>query len=1780
MVRLVEFVVVLEGAEGPPPAVWRAPPPQRMRAPNPAPPPASHTEPDAASSLSMDNGSTPANTPNLAPQSPVNEASTEQFELPDGLHNFARPLGWVGHTPSSFPSVLTTLDGHRLYLFSFNYCTCAAHFPAPQFGENSEAGADVLAACTLVSICLISTLPAFDAFQTLQFVLFQERQTSVPRFETLASALLGLMLPEQLPFTLDLDLGTGYPAVRVEQGPSFGFSQPHELVSSLFQVLSVDTVLRVFEAALLEEKILFQSQKFTLLVYAAEALRQLLQPFDYPFVYIPVLPRALLDFVAAPTAYIIGIHSSCREDLPPLDDVNIVDLDSSSFRPAQGPREGILPQRELTLLRTDLWKVAHPAVARMDTPWPVPTRDEPLCCHILLEHLHGCKCDGFGKTVPLPLLWPPVSLSKPLPTDLLFRWCFLRFFLQLFAPAECFLLHARITPQPLSSFDLVSFIAYRKRFLRLEEHRDDAACISRFAESSFFESFLLSLRQWSAADCTYSFFLANLTQEDSILSAREFWSILQAAQETCAVFTLSMVSADSESELKVAPSPRLSARDWRSRGTLVRLQPHPVVLQPDQVLAIDHCLAALEGSDEALLVWYMHSFQHLPALVSDEACAHSLALRLEALYAHHDKNLSAFHFEVLVAIVDASLLHSQTVASVTSAYCVRFDAVASALLNLAAECYTLAGSTKSFVAQQLRNKTVFETAMFWNSEVLHSVAGALLRLYDSADINAQDPDMAALEEATIASAVAQLNLRFHSFSSDERLIHTVCNCMFTRLQISSSAVESAVSASMLRSSSSATTALEYAGPLGALLSRTMSLPLPPRVSLLPHVCASLYESEDVVRIDCPILIPSEVIHDILPDIKFLPLNMMETGFDRDQQTIDSIYCAQGTVFVTNYRIVFRGTEQRLRQHIDAMRFNTYLSLSQHAASRDVEYSVPLAAITEMAEYLIPHPFMQPFSLDKTGLTLQSNDFQCWLLAFPSSATAPLGKLLSFFHMRATIRDTFALFVSAAAELTKEAVPSTRVSSTQVRQLLATKASLKDDSLLLDDELLKHAAVLRKEQRGFRKQPSLDLPLDESADDVPCDLTGTCHTPATHAYIRDMLRCRALASGLPLSTESAREFDTDMWRLSAVNATFTLCPTAPSELCVPASITDAQIRDMSPCFEAGRVPTLTHFLGRRGSSLLRASALREGLATPGQVECFQLLTNLPSFGPPSVLDPCRHLLVSSSSSEVIESLHLGPHWKTLAIDTSEFDHSDIRKSGEFLFLATHKASEELMLSKIQQSLWLTQISNLLHWACVAADFLTETNDAVVLLCLESGSDLTPQLSTLIQILVDPFYRTLEGLISLLEKEWVAFGHNFPDRCGYIPASSNLERAPVFLQTLDAIHQLVLQFPSDFEFNTHFLESIAYHCYSARFGNFLHGNEAERAAFLRDRATRCLWATLRQFHHESPYFFNFMHKPSYDMLRPSVTLASLRLWTDFYLGAQKRAPCQFDLAQPASVLSSEYVHIAEQLLALSLSKPASGWIPGWLTLWRSLDAERTARGSWSPQPSLFQSVSVSSNDVFSEDDGQHAFSLRYLDQHACAICGSSLARSFGAKCGLCFMICHTRCCWLAPRYCRPSTLSPLMSPSIRVESVGGDGDAPTSPPRQRSMSFFSAAWTPDTALKKAGILFKVGSFVRSWKERWFEFNEAQRCLAYYVPGTRELKGTIPLSDVDEICKTNTPSLGRAFQGAFIEIVTPQRTYILQASSDDDRSSWINALNVVVAYFAAIPRKSGRPFSLFFD
>jgi len=86
-------------------------------------------------------------------------------------------------------------------------------------------------------------------------------------------------------------------------------------------------------------------------------------------------------------------------------------------------------------------------------------------------------------------------------------------------------------------------------------------------------------------------------------------------------------------------------------------------------------------------------------------------------------------------------------------------------------------------------------------------------------------------------------------------------------------------------------------------------------------------------------------------------------------------------------------------------------------------------------------------------------------------------------------------------------------------------------------------------------------------------------------------------------------------------------------------------------------------------------------------------------------------------------------------------------------------------QLAKSGWIKHITGLLDGAALIARQVGIQHSHVLIHCSD-GWDRTSQLSALSQLLLDPYYRTIEGFIVLVEKDWLAFGHMFQHRSGFL------------------------------------------------------------------------------------------------------------------------------------------------------------------------------------------------------------------------------------------------------------------------------------------------------------------------------------------------------------------------------------------------------------------------------
>ncbi|TYJ19415.1 hypothetical protein E1A91_A09G189400v1 [Gossypium mustelinum] len=281
--------------------------------------------------------------------------------LPAGVELF--PSGFDSNDPLSYPRsypiVLTEGDGSKIYVscITFRDPVCEDIAEAYRIPPNSFADK---------CICVVSRSPCFrvlrEALEEIFALCFSPSGSSKPLWDVIAHIVSNVPLPtpgkERVLFAIDNCL------LSVEVPPKDGL--PHADISfqPLVQCLDVDNLIKLFTAVLLERRILIRSNKYSLLTLASEAICHLIYPFRWQHVYIPLLFFSGVDYIDAPTPYMMGLHSGVDTSNLGMDGVVIVDLEFNQITTTEEIPP--IPEPELSLLRGEILKLLHPNVVGID----------------------------------------------------------------------------------------------------------------------------------------------------------------------------------------------------------------------------------------------------------------------------------------------------------------------------------------------------------------------------------------------------------------------------------------------------------------------------------------------------------------------------------------------------------------------------------------------------------------------------------------------------------------------------------------------------------------------------------------------------------------------------------------------------------------------------------------------------------------------------------------------------------------------------------------------------------------------------------------------------------------------------------------------------------------------------------------------------------------------------------------------------------------------------------------------------------------------------------------------------------------------------------------------------------------------------------------------------------------------------------------------------------------------------------------------------------------------
>jgi hypothetical protein len=301
-----------------------------------------------------------------------------------------------------------------------------------------------------------------------------------------------------------------------------------------------------------------------------------------------------------------------------------------------------------------------------------------------------------------------------------------------------------------------------------------------------------------------------------------------------------------------------------------------------------------------------------------------------------------------------------------------------------------------------------------------------------------------------------------------------------------------------------------------------------------------------------------------------------------------------------------------------------------------------------------------------------------------------------------------------------------------------------------------------------------------------------------------------------------------WRITYVNQDYSFCDTYPALLVVPSKISDNVLKYAREFRSRNRIPVLSYLHPVNNCAITRSSQPLSGITRKTNVQDEKLVaasfsasvpgnsedvTPIPSQqdSPEGRSSPSLELsetekreddLISKSMAMFDEKtgkrLIYGAQQNNLIVDARPTinamanhlqgmgsENMDKYKFARKVYLnignihvmrnSLSRVVDALKDADISplgpsrealhRSEWLRHVRDVLDGSALISRQVGIQHSHVLIHCSD-GWDRTSQLSALAQIMLDPFFRTMDGFITVVEKDWMSFGHMFRLRSGHL------------------------------------------------------------------------------------------------------------------------------------------------------------------------------------------------------------------------------------------------------------------------------------------------------------------------------------------------------------------------------------------------------------------------------
>jgi len=320
---------------------------------------------------------------------------------------------------------------------------------------------------------------------------------------------------------------------------------------------------------------------------------------------------------------------------------------------------------------------------------------------------------------------------------------------------------------------------------------------------------------------------------------------------------------------------------------------------------------------------------------------------------------------------------------------------------------------------------------------------------------------------------------------------------------------------------------------------------------------------------------------------------------------------------------------------------------------------------------------------------------------------------------------------------------------------------------------------------------------------------------------------------------------EQWRITSINKEYIISETLPEFNVCPLTLEDEDIEIFSKRYNNKRFPVWLWSHPITGVALLLSASIETPLVKTGSLKpSLRVAKN--GFADDNSSKKLNPIMSISHPRKVMESIKSCQSTEGSGITTSvnvdnvcpslnmlQESFVKLQKVCMIKSMKDYWHGDSTWLSLIEDSKWMAYICTCLQLAYNVTTTIKDERSSVIVNDA-TGHDFSLIVTSLVQIQLDPYYRTHIGLQALIQKDWVVKGHPFNYRLRHLyspttseskPYEAKSSESPIFLLFIDCLHQLVLQFPIKFEYTEHFLILLVDCTYSSLFATFIFNSDQQ-------------------------------------------------------------------------------------------------------------------------------------------------------------------------------------------------------------------------------------------------------------------------------------------------------------------------------------------------------------------